>query len=217
MIASSNEVADLLPHSEAFNIFLATKFTTTAEDYCTRFLQALQNVNNAADSLTGGNISADRYKVTDELASVFFVRGTNHINWLDIWRETKAVSMSQYAPLRSMVTSLRATAGTKKLAAGDHMSSTQELSYQPHAAAAINNVEHNPDDWCRRCKHKHRNKDCYKLHPEKSQSRQSTKKAVGAEDEESPTPSSRGKGFSMVMNDSSPFDSDNEGQIFITT
>ncbi|KAI0994018.1 hypothetical protein K3495_g14165 [Podosphaera aphanis] len=41
MIARANEVANLLPHSEAFDTFLATKFTTTADEYCTRFMRNL--------------------------------------------------------------------------------------------------------------------------------------------------------------------------------
>ncbi|KAI0995733.1 hypothetical protein K3495_g12447 [Podosphaera aphanis] len=35
MVARSNEPANILPHSEAFDAFISTKFTTTAEEYCT--------------------------------------------------------------------------------------------------------------------------------------------------------------------------------------
>ncbi|KAI0993160.1 hypothetical protein K3495_g15024 [Podosphaera aphanis] len=93
MIARSNQVTNLLPHSEAFDAFISTKFTTTAEEYCTTFLQNLQNVNNASESLSPSNSIAANFRLSDELASVFFVKGTRHVKWLDIWRETKAVNM----------------------------------------------------------------------------------------------------------------------------
>lgn len=196
MVARANEVTSLLPHSEAFDVFVSTKFTTTADEYCTRFIRNLTNVNNAADSLSSSRTTATRYKITDELAAVFFVKGTENIKWLDIWRETKAVNISQYASLNHMITTLRASAGKRNLAARNNHEFIDEPSIStPVAAAARNNgrsrckrcrkfhaskncSENTEDDTdqasndpCKLCKHDHANKDCYKQHPERAPQR----------------------------------------------
>ena len=190
MIARANEVANLLPHSEAFDKFVATKFTTTADEYCTRFMHNLQNVNNAAECLSSNSNSSQRFKFTDEQAAVFFLKGTRHIKWLDIWRETKAVNVSQYASLNHMITTLRAAAGTRNIAleGKQDLEENDAISY-PVAAAARkdennrnrhkkhrkfnrshknDDTDQDSDDPCKLCKHDHANKDCYKQHPERA-------------------------------------------------
>ncbi|KAI0994589.1 hypothetical protein K3495_g13591 [Podosphaera aphanis] len=100
MVARANEVTNLLPHSEAFDAFVATNFTTTADEYVTRFLRNLQNVNNAADALTLQTTN-NSYKFSEELAAVYYLKGTKHVKWLNVWRETK----EKYVLVRSCVRS----------------------------------------------------------------------------------------------------------------
>lgn len=217
MIASSNEVKDFLPHSEAFEIFISTKFTTTAENYCNNFLQNLHNLNDAADLLSLNNNNAAKFKISDELASVYFMNGTKHVKWLDAWRKTQATNMSQYSPLKHMISTLKVTAGTRNIATENHIESPTDDPpiYYPISMSGPF-LGNNPNSRHKKNKNKYKNKEGSKRSSEKMPKNFASEKSED-EGSEKIANKSRNKGHGTILRPitGSIFDSDNDGHIFI--
>lgn len=93
-IAETRVETSTAPYSTALKEFLSTKFVTTADDYCNRFLTRLQSLNNAAQALSpaSANPADNKYKYTREQAAAIFVVGTEAIEWLANWRDTRAIT-----------------------------------------------------------------------------------------------------------------------------
>nr|ABW72074.1 TE3 [Blumeria hordei] len=91
-----------------------------------------------------------------------FVEGTMEVKWLSNWREIRAYTDGKkYARLEDMMSTLRVAVEQRSLRSN------------PVVASVSNNSRMEPglDDPCRRCRHKHLNKDCFKQHPELRQYR----------------------------------------------
>ncbi|POS87029.1 ribosomal protein S18 [Erysiphe pulchra] len=164
-VSRSNKMT-LLPYSEAFDVFVSTKFTTL-EEYCKRFLQNLQNVNHAAGTLSPISSISHRFKISDELASVYFIKGTKHLKWLDTWRESMMGTRHECASLQEMISTLRSIKGTRH-SESDISATIAESSVGPSVSTTSIRPGNNPDDRCKRCRHSHKNKDCYKQNPVKA-------------------------------------------------
>lgn len=192
-ISSSREEGAAMPHETAVRNFHELKFTTI-EDYCDNFMQCYLSINSAAESMvphiSSNDSGAEMFSMPAGLAAQFFVLGTEGINWLDTWRQTKIFdSSNHYVSLEVMMSTLR-QAGTSK----------QRSSGQAMVAAGPGDNENSrskvergggPNDQCRQCRHRHKNKECFKQHPElarKSKRRGKGKKiaaSVAVNDEDS--------------------------------
>ncbi|KAI0999398.1 hypothetical protein K3495_g8797 [Podosphaera aphanis] len=79
-IANTRQETASAPYTISLDNFLDVKMTTTANVYIDQFQSALQNVNNAADTLSTTDDA--EFHIGKELAAVTFVKGTKHIPWL---------------------------------------------------------------------------------------------------------------------------------------
>ena len=156
-VAGTRNETATAPYAAALETLLSIRFVSTADDYVDRFLAAYQSVNNAADTISTRPL-ASWYCIGDRQASAIFVMGTKRIEWLNVWRDTRAFdSDNKYAPLRTLMSSLRSVAGNR--------------TQTPNTVAAVvpNSINVDPEAYCKRCKHRHKNKYCYCLHPELAQ------------------------------------------------
>ncbi|KAI0991205.1 hypothetical protein K3495_g16982, partial [Podosphaera aphanis] len=136
--------------------FLRTKFATTADDYINRFQAHLQGLNEAAEILQAS--TGVEYHVTKGQAAAIFVLGTKHVPWLSTWRDLRALKDNNgYTTLETMMSTLRVV---------DSHRAHQPPPHNSAMAAHETSQNANPNDDCKLCKHHHKNKECYKQHPE---------------------------------------------------
>lgn len=115
-IAGTRTETATAPYAVALENLLYVRFVSTADEYTDRFLAVYQSVNNAADAMN--TLQAAQlhrgYHVGAGQASAIFVRGTKRIEWVTIWRDTRAYTASnEYAPLQTLMSSLRSVAGNR--------------------------------------------------------------------------------------------------------
>ncbi|KAI0992439.1 hypothetical protein K3495_g15746, partial [Podosphaera aphanis] len=152
-VANTRQETATAPYSIALERFWSTKFATTADAYIDQFQANLQNVNQAADNLAQ-QTDID-YHVPKGQAAALFVLGTQNVSWLSTWRDTRAYeAKNTYTDLEAMMSSLRTVAGNRSLHPG--------VAFVARDAA----TGRAPNDECTLCRHRHKNKDCYKQHPE---------------------------------------------------
>ncbi|KAI1000131.1 hypothetical protein K3495_g8064 [Podosphaera aphanis] len=133
---------------------------TRQETATAPYLVALENFlqgNNAADNFNQHNPSDPNvYSIGAGLSSALFVIGTKNVDWLNTWRETRVYSTdNQLAPLQTIMSSLRATAGNRAQPANSACAAT---------GPAHRDVD--PEANCTICRHRHKNKECFIQHPE---------------------------------------------------
>ena len=108
-IATTREESAATPYESAVRNLINTKFTTI-EEYCDKFMQHYLSVNSAAESMYHQQSISDSdnpYTVRHGLASFLFVLGTESVDWLDTWRQTKILDgKNRYVPLESMMSTL---------------------------------------------------------------------------------------------------------------
>ncbi|KAI1004735.1 hypothetical protein K3495_g3485 [Podosphaera aphanis] len=157
-IAGTRQETATAPYIAALDSFLQLRFKSTADSYIDSLFSTLQSVNNAADSFIPNNTEPnENVRVIGKgLASALFVIGTSHVDWLATWRETKVYQAdNQFAPLQSIMSSLRATARNRM---------------QPNnticAASSPSKPYLDPEAYCTNCRHRHRNRECFRQHPE---------------------------------------------------
>lgn len=158
-VAGTRQETATTLYSTALEKFLAVKFLSTTDDYIDQFLSAYQSVNNAADAFsTHAALSKTDYHIGEGLASTIFVMGTRGIEWLDTWRDTRVFAAdNQYVSLQSLMSSLRAIAGNRGL---------QPTAASTTTPSCSNKSKLSPDALCKKCRHRHKNRDCFRLHPE---------------------------------------------------
>lgn len=135
-------------------MFLSIRFAHTADDHIDRFLAALQSVNSAADAFPT-QPTASSYRIGEGQACAIFVMGIKRIEWLNVWRDTRVYDANnEYTPLQTLMSTLRTVAGNRV--------------QQPNTVAVTvpNSSNLDPEAYCKRCHHRHKNKYCYRLHPE---------------------------------------------------
>lgn len=157
-IASTRQETATEPYVAALENFLQVRFVDMADEYIDKFLTTLQSVNNAADAFNTDNAfgSSNVYRVDSGLAAANFVHGTKHVDWLATWRETKVCqSDNQFAPIQLIMSSLRATAANR----AKHTSMV-------YSATGSTENRLDPDAYCKKCRHRHKNKEYFIQHPE---------------------------------------------------
>jgi hypothetical protein len=161
-IVQANRPSIMNPFHEAWTKFLATKFRTTADQYCTEFQRNLQGARSAAASAKL-DFPKGEYDLGSSIVTWLFYQGTIHIPWLDTWRVVGAVGAPnkgvQFASLEEMMATLRSTAGQRRLVASGGV--------HPRNVTA-SAVDVDPDADCTDCRTKspHKNKRCWKKYPD---------------------------------------------------
>ncbi|KAI0992897.1 hypothetical protein K3495_g15287 [Podosphaera aphanis] len=197
-IADTRKETATAPYARALETFLRTRFVNTADDYINRFQVHLQCLNEAAESLHAA--TGTEYHVTKGQAAAVFVLGTKHVPWLGTWRDLRACNdNNSYTSLETMMSTLRVVDGHR---------TTTAVETNHAMAAQGSNVANDPDAECKRCKHRHLNRECFKQHPELAVGpvgeRYLARKAIGK---------GKGKGKSNVISVANPcIDSDSESE-----
>lgn len=137
----------------ALEKFVSFKFLSSADDYIDRFLAANQSTNYAANAMNSGSIDTlHSYRIGNGLASALFIMGTKHVEWLNNWRDARVFEANnELASFPSLLSSLRAITGNR--------------IQQPTVALAAsfpNERSLDLEAYCTKCRHRHKNKYCYK-------------------------------------------------------
>ncbi|KAI0997360.1 hypothetical protein K3495_g10822 [Podosphaera aphanis] len=162
------------PWETAVRNLLSTKFTSTANTYCNEFMQNYLDVNSAAESMSSTKPESSKdvhrniFEVNPGFAGYMFILGTEGIEWLNTWRQTKVYDAeNRYVSLDTMMSTLRQVAKVKEgQSAFGQVAVGQERG---HSKGKGKEVVHSADSEaiCTRCVHnKHKNKNCFKQHPE---------------------------------------------------
>lgn len=122
------------------------------------------SLNSAAEALAdeprNKNPEVNIYAIPNGVPRLLFVRGTEGIALLDTWRETKVYgSDNKYAALDKIMSSLRVAAGSRGKVSGQALLARKDQSGDEKTGGG-------PNDRCGLCKHRHKNKKCFKQHPE---------------------------------------------------
>ncbi|KAI0994963.1 hypothetical protein K3495_g13218, partial [Podosphaera aphanis] len=181
-IAATREEGAATPYETAVRDLINTKFTTI-EDYCNNFMQHYLSVNSAAESMVPHDASSDSdnpYLVPHEFASLLFVLGTEDVDWLETWRQTKIVDgKNRYSSLENMMSTLRQVGKSKsKSSSGQICVATG--SEKSGEGKERKKATGGPNDFCTLCWHRHKNKHCYKQHPERKSSKAKGQKGKGS-------------------------------------
>ncbi|KAI0995709.1 hypothetical protein K3495_g12471 [Podosphaera aphanis] len=166
-IATTREEGAAMPYETAVRNLLNTNFTTI-EEYCNTFMQHYLSVNSAAESMVSHEFekeSTNPFIVPHGLASFLFVLGTEGVEWLETWRQTKVLDRKNgYTSLENLMSTLRQVGKSSSKFSGHALVATgsRGQSDQRERTTAIGR----PDDHCVLCEHHHKNKNCFKQHPE---------------------------------------------------
>ncbi|VDB90569.1 BgtTE-56084 [Blumeria graminis f. sp. tritici] len=111
------------------------------------------------------------FVLTTGLAGFMFIMGTEDVEWLDTWRQVKFYdSENRYVSLDVMMSTLRQMNKERHPQAGSHAQAA--VINEKERAEDYNHEEQDivapPNDLCRICKNKrkHKNRNCFKQHPE---------------------------------------------------
>ncbi|KAI0996730.1 hypothetical protein K3495_g11452 [Podosphaera aphanis] len=156
-IANTRKETATAPYASSLETFLRTKFVSTANDYINRFQVNLQALQEAAEILHTS--TGDDYHVTKGQAAAIFVLGTKHIPWLSTWNDLGARTENNgYVSLETMMSTLRVV--------DDHRVHQPPPHNHAMAAQGPNSSKDDDGERCKRCKHIHLNRECFKQHPE---------------------------------------------------
>lgn len=159
-VSSSRRESSSATYIDALKQFHGVKFTSSIEKYCDEFQTAYQNILTAAETLSATDpVPIDR-TIPEATAAGFFLVGTIHVSWLSSWRENWAIDTTDRPiSLRAMMSSLRT------VAANNHQPGFNIPSINSASAASYTKPPI-PNARCKKCLHIHKNKDCFKQHPE---------------------------------------------------
>lgn len=162
-ITDSRRETATAPYALALEEFLRTKFESHADDYINKFLANLQGLNDAAETLHA--TTGTEYHVPRGLAAAIFVQGTRHIPWLTNWRDMRACTdQNSYATLESLMSTIRIASGNRTVDPTPQAAPPP----QPNRVFATREPTErlDPEAKCRRCNHRHKNRECFKQHPQ---------------------------------------------------
>ncbi|KAI0991540.1 hypothetical protein K3495_g16647, partial [Podosphaera aphanis] len=113
--------------------------------------------------------------------------GTEGIDWLDTWRQTKVYDeKNRYVSLDTMMSTLRQVAKVKEAQSGGGQVAFGKEKGRSNGKGKDGATSADPEALCTRCYHsKHKNKNCFKQHPElrrKFRENGSAKAASGLKD-----------------------------------
>ncbi|KAI0993553.1 hypothetical protein K3495_g14631 [Podosphaera aphanis] len=172
-VAKTRKESASKPYLEALQQFYNVRLNSTADHYCDAFLTAYQNVNRAAETLSSGDENPADRSIPEANAAGFFIvcimhLPGMHLPGLSTWRDHKAVdSTDTSVSLHSMMSSLR----------NSTISEYSGRQSTPAHAAPARLVD--PNAPCRKCVHKHLNKECYKQNPDLARQRYDDKWRYG--------------------------------------
>lgn len=171
-VLSVREEGANTPWETSVRELLSTRLTGTVNSYCNTFMQHYLDANSAAETMPRKNaesLNGDQsisFEISAGLAGYLFVLGTEGISWLDTWRQTKIYDVNnKYVTLDIMMSTLRQVAKGRE---GVPVGHAQAAVAARNNTGVTNHLEedNDPESICRRCKHKHRNKHCFRQHPE---------------------------------------------------
>lgn len=125
-------------------------------------MQYYLDANNAAQSMPTPHAegfngdSGISFGISAGLAGYLFVLGTKGISWLDTWRQTNVYDVNnKYVSLGIMMSTLSQVAQVAMVPKGNR-----------YGDGRHSDGDNDPEAICKMCKHKHRNKNCFKQHTE---------------------------------------------------
>eukprot|EP01000_Liburna_glaciale_P003609 NODE_297_length_1234_cov_1466.945992_g176_i0.p1 GENE.NODE_297_length_1234_cov_1466.945992_g176_i0~~NODE_297_length_1234_cov_1466.945992_g176_i0.p1 ORF type:complete len:223 (-),score=18.05 NODE_297_length_1234_cov_1466.945992_g176_i0:63-731(-) len=164
-VAKSREEGVTVPYQTAMRNLLNTKFSTTVEDYCDNFIRNYLGVNSAGESMIRQSSNSDTvnpFVIPHGIASHLFIIGTEAVEWLSTWRQTKVFDNSNhYVSLETMMSTLRQTGAGKTETMGRAMKMNG-----PGRSASEKPRGLDPNSRCELCRYPQNNSECYKQHPE---------------------------------------------------
>lgn len=170
-VLSVREEGANTPWETSVRELLMTKLTSNADNYCNLFMQYYLDANNAAQSmptLNAEGLNGDQgisFGISAGLAGYLFVLGTEGITWLDTWRQTKIYDVNnKYVPLDVMMSTLRQVAKGREVV--NYAQVAVASNEKKPGSNGRNGKDNDPEAICKMCKHKHRNKNCFKQHPQ---------------------------------------------------
>lgn len=202
-IATPREEGAATPYENSVRNLINIKFTII-EEYCDKFMQHYLSVNSAAESMVSAEKLQDSlnpFSIPHGLASLLFLLGTENFERLDTWIQTKILdNKNKYVSLELMMLSFRQVGKSK-----------EKTSEKVIVATGIGGKEKvkavgGPNDTCVLCKHK--NKKCFRQHPElrsnkrkrknKANSKEKSSASVAVLDDNYTSDSSEGIGVSKL-------------------
>ncbi|POS85053.1 hypothetical protein EPUL_003148 [Erysiphe pulchra] len=147
LVAKSREEGATVPYQTAMRNLLNT------------------NVNSSVKSMIPYSSkleTANHFVIPDGVASNLFIIGTESIEWLSTWRQTKVFdSSNHFVSIETIISTLRqAAAGVNELP------SRATIMNRPKGNLTQNPRGNDPNERCELCKNPHSNSECYKQHPE---------------------------------------------------
>ncbi|KAI0995517.1 hypothetical protein K3495_g12661 [Podosphaera aphanis] len=147
---------------DALRQFLSIKLDSSIEDYIDKFQTAYHNVVTTAESISSSDTEPVDRSIPEATAAGVFLIGTHHVPWLSSWRDNKAIdSNDKPTNLRTMMTTLRTVAA-------NNYQPTQNFAAAASASSSSTRLPTNrdPEAKCNKCLHVHKNKNCFRQHPE---------------------------------------------------
>lgn len=163
------------PWETAVRSLLQTKLTNSVDQYCNEFMQHFMDANSAAESMFSTSVDGSKgnhsgnFEVSQGLAGYMFVLGTEGVDWLETWRQTKIYDANnKYVSLDVMMSTLRQVAkGRESQPIG---SAKASMGYKGGRDNGISEkvveVSDDLEGICTQCRHRHKNKNCFRQHPE---------------------------------------------------
>ena len=171
-VLSVREEGANTPWETAVRELLVTRLTDTADSYCNIFMQHLLDANSAAEGMPNPNaegLKGDQsisFEISAGLAGFLFVLGTEGVSWLDTWRQTKIYDVNnKYVSLDIMMSTLRQVAKGHEGVGGSHAQTARTAGISRSDTSGQAETGLDPDALCKKCRHKHRNRHCYRQHP----------------------------------------------------
>lgn len=160
-VSTSRKESSAATYIDALRQFHAVKFSSTIEEYCDAFQTAYQNIITAAENLSASDATPIDWTIPEATAAGFFLVGTIHVPWLSSWRDNRAIdSTDRPISLHAMMSSLRT------VAANNHQLPHRNFASANAASATTPSTDLDPEARCNKCMHVHKNKNCFKQHPE---------------------------------------------------
>lgn len=158
-IADIRKETATAPYALALKTFLRTKFVSHADEYINKFQANLQSFNEAADTLHA--ITRKEFHVSKGQAASIFFWGTKNDPWLSNWRDLRACSDENSCTLLEiMMSTIRVVDGHRRSQI-DHVHNNN-FAFVAHSSAGGDR----PIDEYKRCRYRHKNRECLKEHPE---------------------------------------------------
>ncbi|KAI1000676.1 hypothetical protein K3495_g7523 [Podosphaera aphanis] len=100
---------------DAIRKFHAVKLDSTIDAYIDRFQTAYQNVITTAEALSASDATPIDRSIPEATTVAFFLIGTQHVLWLNSWRDNRAIdNTDKPISLQSMMSTLQTVAANNR-------------------------------------------------------------------------------------------------------